>query len=229
MIEVRSSTGDNQLGGEDFNDVIVSDMRAKFGKAWGSDGALTEALRQRLRAAAERVRRTLTDQISAQARIVWRDQAYDYEITAEDFEQRSATLLTRLREPVIRALRDGDIQSESLKEIVMVGGATRMPIVRRAVTRMFGRFPSTTVHPDEAVAIGAAIQAGLKARDSALKEVVLTDVCPYTLGVDSGERMADGALRMGIFSPVIERNTVVPASRVRTFSTLEDGQRKVLF
>jgi len=110
-----------------------------------------------------------------------------------------------------------------------VGGATRMPIVRRAVTRMFGRFPSAGPNPDEAVALGAAIQAGLKARDAALKDVVMIDVCPYTLGVDSGQRRPDGAIASGIFTPIIERNTVVPASRIKRFSTIHDNQRDVVF
>jgi molecular chaperone HscC len=138
-------------------------------------------------------------------------------------------LLERLREPVKRALRDGALRIDALSEIVLVGGATRMPVVRRAVTRMFGRFPSTEINPDEAVAVGAAVLAGLKARDVALKEVVLTDVCPYSLGVATGEKMPDGSLRTDIFSPVIERNTVVPASRVRRFSTLTANQAKVKF
>jgi molecular chaperone HscC len=130
---------------------------------------------------------------------------------------------------VLKSLRDSEIPADSLKEIVLVGGATRMPVVRRVVTRMFGRFPSMTVHPDEAVALGAAIQAGLKARDGALKEVAVTDVCPYTLGVDTAERGPHGGLRAGIFQPIIERNVVVPASRVGTFSTIQDRQPKVVF
>lgn len=102
-----------------------------------------------------------------------------------------------------------------------------MPVVRRAVAKMFGRFPAFSVNPDEAVALGAAIQAGLKARDAALTELTVTDVCPYTLGIDIAERDGNGQLRQGIFSPILERNTIVPASRVKTFSTLHDGQREV--
>jgi molecular chaperone HscC len=151
------------------------------------------------------------------------------DISAAEFEAKAEKLLSRLREPVLRALRDGEVRADGLKEIVMVGGATRMPVVRRAVTKMFGRFPATTVHPDEAVVVGAAIQAGLKARDVALKEVVLTDVCPYSLGVDVVETGPGGAMRQGIFSPIIERNTVVPASRSKTFSPAQTGQKVVAF
>src|SRR6202044_4070479 len=99
----------------------------------------------------------------------------------------------------------------------------------RAVTRMFGRFPAPDLNPDEVIALGAAIQAGLKARDAALKEVVLTDVCPYTLGVDTGERRPDGTYRTDVFAPIIERNTVIPASREKRFWTIQDGQTQITF
>ena len=99
--------------------------------------------------------------------------------------------------------------------------------MRRAATRMFGRFPSVRVHPDHAVALGAAIQAGLREKNAALKEIRLTDVCPFTLGVESAERTAAGGVRGGLFSPIIERNTVVPASRAETFRTMSNGQREV--
>ncbi|MRT33149.1 molecular chaperone HscC, partial [Xylella fastidiosa subsp. multiplex] len=92
----------------------------------------------------------------------------------------------------LRSLRDSNIDVRALSEVVLVGGATRMPIVRRAITRMFGRFPNSTVHPDHAVALGAAVQAGLLARDAALDEIRLTDVCPFTLGVNHSERDARG-------------------------------------
>jgi molecular chaperone HscC len=229
VIEVRASTGDNRLGGEDFNSVLEEMMAARFQAEWGGDLRHSIDLRERVRAAAERARRALTDASAATMSVVWNDKAYDFEVTAEAFETASERLLARLREPVLRSLRDSGIRVAELKEIVLVGGATRMPAVRKTVTRMVGRVPSATVNPAEAVAIGAAIQAGLKARDVALKEVVLTDVCPYSLGVDVAERLPTGALRHGLFSPIIERNTVVPASRAKSFSTLEAGQRKVVF
>jgi molecular chaperone HscC len=229
VIEVRSSTGDNRLGGEDFNDAIMADMRTRFGGIGGQDYSPDGPLGQKLRVAAETVRRALTDGPTGRAQLVWKDKAYDYELTTDNFENLCAGLMTRLRDPVLRALKDGDINASNLREIVLVGGSTRMPIIRRAVTRMFARFPSVTVHPDEAVAIGAAIQAGLKARDVNLSEVVLTDVCPYTLGVDSAEKQADGSHVGGLFTPIIERNTIVPVSRVRPFRTLKHSQREVTF
>ncbi|TWB29037.1 Hsp70 family protein [Nitrospirillum bahiense] len=229
VIEVRATSGDNRLGGEDFNELIVDDLRQRFAADWGRDTRESDALYQRLRAAAERARRALSEQAATPVRVVWKDKTYEYELTSEAFETRAEGLLNRLREPVLRALRDGQLEARSLREIVLVGGATRMPAVRRAVTRMFGRFPAHSVHPDEAVALGAAVQAGLKGRDAALNEVVITDVCPYSLGVDVAERNPDGSLRTGIFSPILERNTVIPASRVSSFHTLQANQKAVTF
>jgi molecular chaperone HscC len=104
-----------------------------------------------------------------------------------------------------------------------------MPLVRKAVTRMFGRFPNVSINPDEAVALGAAVQAGLRERDAALREVVLTDVCPYSLGVNYARRTADKSLEGGLFSPIIERNTAIPASRIQSYQTLQDNQSTVRF
>ncbi len=229
VIEVRASAGDNRLGGEDFNQVLVEDFFAAHRQSFSARERDQLALKELARDQAERARRTLTRQPSATMRVVWKDQAFEHVIDSDKFEQLSAPLLARLRDPVMRALRDGGIQAEKLKEIVLVGGATRMPLVRRAVARMFGRLPGVGPDPDEAVALGAAVQAGLKSRDASLKEVVLTDICPYTLGVDVGERRPDGTVREGLFSPIIERNTVVPTSRMKLFSTVQPGQERVHF
>lgn len=228
VIEVRASTGDNRLGGEDFNEVLVGCFASSLPKAWHKD-RMNEGLSRRLAAAAERARRTLSEADRATMSVTWNGATHEVTFSAEQFEELSAGLLARMREPVLRSLRDSGIPSEGLKEVVLVGGATRMPVVRRAVTRMFSRFPSNAVNPDEAVAIGAAIQAGLKARDVALNEVVVTDVCPYTLGVNTTERTREGALIDGVFAPIIERNTVIPASRVESFTTLYDRQPLVEF
>jgi molecular chaperone HscC len=208
----------------------MNDFNAAFVSTGEGRGLAADAVAQaRVRDQAERARRALSTQASATLSVVYRDHMLEHTVSAERFEQLSAKLLERLREPVVRALRDGKIVGDTLKEIVLVGGATRMPVVRRAVTRMFGRFPGAGPNPDEAIAIGAAIQAGLKARDAALKDMVMTDVCPYTLGVDTAERRADSSIAYGVFSPIIERNTVVPASRVKQFSTMHDDQRQVVF
>jgi len=229
VIEVRASTGDNQLGGEDFNELLIDAFFRQNGDAMKLHGKNADATAyQRMREQAERCRRQLSSEHTGFMRVVWNETEYTFEITEDQFEKSAETLLERLRVPVLRALRDSNIHVETLSEIVLVGGATRMPIVRKAVTRMFGRFPAANINPDEAVALGAAVQAGLKARDATLKEVVLTDVCPYSLGVDTAERTASG-LRMGIFAPIIERNTLIPASREKSFSPIDDKQTKVSF
>ena len=228
IIEVRASTGDNQLGGEDFNEILIGLMRAKFADDW-KQFERDDALYQKLRETAERARRDMSSASSATMRLVWRDTPYELEIETAEFETQAAALIDRLREPVLRALRDSNLRPEALSDIILIGGATRMPVVRRAVARMFGRFPNATVNPDEAVALGAAVQAGLKARDSALKEVVVTDVCPYSLGVEVSRQLPGGSYEHGLFAPILERNTVIPASRIHSFSTLQANQTEVVF
>ncbi len=227
IIEVRASAGDNRLGGEDFNDVLAALAREHFNPGAQLVEGRGSLLSQTLRAAAERARRTLSERDTATIDFVWDGEAHSIAGSAAAFEERAEPLLARMREPVLRSLRDSNIRADSLKEVLLVGGATRMPIVRRAVTRMFGRFPSTRLDPDQAVALGAAVQAGLKARDAALDEVRLTDVCPFTLGIATSERLPGGGIRDDVFAPIIERNTVVPASRVQSFSTVHNGQRAV--
>jgi molecular chaperone HscC len=227
VIEVRASAGDNRLGGEDFNDVLVELALGRLAEL--KDDAADSLLREIMRAAAERTRRALSAADEAEFRFVWKDTPHTLTITAAEFEEAAAPLLARLREPVLRSLRDSNIVADRLSEIILVGGATRMPIVRRAVTKMFGRFPDHHVDPDLAVAMGAAVQAGLRSKDQALDEIRLTDVCPFTLGVDTGHFDQHGRLHTGLFSPIIERNTVIPASRVHSFSTLQDNQRAVEF
>jgi molecular chaperone HscC len=230
VIEVRASTGDNRLGGEDFNEVLIDLVFERYARQWKvqhkeEDAALYHLVREQC----ERARRRLTSAANATIDVSWKDESYRLEVTQDEFEKAAERVTARLREPVLQALRDSGLRSDGLREIVLAGGATRMPLVRQTVTRMFGRFPSAGLNPDEVVALGAAVQAGLKMRDAALKEVVLTDVCPYTLGVDSGEMKSDGSVREGVFAPIIERNTVIPASRSKVFSTLVDGQQVVRF
>lgn len=226
IVEVRASAGDNRLGGEDFNDALSQVARAKLSLPLG---ALAPKLAEIVRAAAERTRRALSDADSAPFAIVWNDRPLECEITAAEFEAAAQPLIERLREPVLRAMRDSQIRAEQMSEIVMVGGGTRMPLIRRTVTRMFGRFPNSGVHPDHAIALGAAVQAGLKARDIDLAEIRLTDVCPYTLGVDVLEQDRSGQIHHGVFAPILERNTVLPASREHRFITAGNNQKEVRF
>lgn len=229
VIEVRATAGDNRLGGEDFNEVLIDLAVGRLKDAIGQAPKDDETLYQRLREAAERTRRALTDAPAAAFTVVRNGEELKTEIDSAAFEAACEPLLTRLRDPVMRSLRDSGVAIESLDEIVLVGGATRMPLVRKAVTRMFSRFPSNSVNPDEAVARGAAVQGALKGRHADFREVVLTDVCPYTLGVETNEIRPGGKIASGIFAPIIERNCVVPASREKTFSTLQDNQPAVKF
>lgn len=224
VLEVRASAGDNHLGGEDFNELIVARMRAQLDAALGLDLQGVGALTQKLRALAERAKRTLSVEPSASLALTWQGKHVELIVTADEFDAWAEGLVSRLRAPVLRALQDGRLRVDEMEEVILVGGATRMPLVRRAVTRMFGRFPSSAVDPDEAVARGAAIQAALKARDAALDEIVLTDVCPYSLGIAVAAELPGVGMRDGVFAPILERNTTVPASREQVFFTVANDQ-----
>lgn len=228
IVEVRASAGDNRLGGDDFDEALVRLVEPMLDAA-----ALERVPADRRRAlmtlAAERTRRALTTAEEAEFAVVADGTPLTACVTADAFEEAAAALVKRLRDPVIRALRDSHIDVKALSDIVLVGGATRMPVVRKALTRMFGRFPNTTVHPDHAVALGAAIQAGLLSGGEGLEEIRITDVAPFTLGVNTATRDAHGRFHDDIFAPIIERNTPVPVSRMERFSTLGDNQRQVTF
>ena len=229
IVEVRASAGDNRLGGDDFNAALANALRARLDPDGLLDRLNPERARALLLQAAERTRRVLSDKGEAEFALTVEDKRLAIPVTAADLETAAEPLLRRLRDPVVRALRDSQIDTASLSEVVLVGGATRMPVVRKAITRLFGRFPNSTVHPDHAVALGAAIQGGLIARDGGLEEVRITDVCPFTLGVDRSEHDGRGNVMSGLFTPIIERNTPVPVSRVHYFQTMADNQRKVQF
>lgn len=223
VMEVRATAGDNFLGGEDFVDAIVQFFFAQTGlpDAARNDGVFM----QRLVARAELAKRALSEAESATISLFWQDVEYSSLLTQEHFRVISEPLLARLRAPVERALRDASIRANEIDNIVLAGGATRSPAIRQMVTRMFGRFPAMDMNPDEVVALGAAVMAGLKANDQMLEDVVMTDVCPYTLGVETVHRMPNGGEVDGYFSPIIERNTVVPASRVKSYVPIHEGQR----
>ncbi len=229
IVEVRASAGDNRLGGDDFNEALAAAMLPRI-DGGGRIAALPDVRREPLLLrAAEAARRTLSTADSAEFAVVLGEERLAASVTAAEFEAAAEPLLRRLRDPVVRAMRDCAIDAAGLSAIVLVGGATRMRVVRKAIARMFGRFPDASVHPDHAVALGAAIQAGLLARDAALDEVRITDVCPFTLGVDVSQRDSHGGKQSGIFSPIIDRNTPVPVSRSGLYQTASDNQKKLEF
>jgi molecular chaperone HscC len=230
VMEVRASAGDNFLGGEDFVTLLMQAFLQKttLGQRAGVGvDALPPVLSGRLRAAAERAKRALTSADSATLSVEHEGRTYTWEIDANAFTTLSEPLLERLRAPVERALRDSRIRPAELNSIVLAGGATRMPMVRRLVARMFGRLPASGLNPDEVVALGAAVQAGLKMRDAALDEVVMTDVAPYSMGTNISKEIKPGHRSQGHYLPIIERNSVVPISRVEQLQTIIDNQAAI--
>lgn len=219
VVQVRASAGDTRLGGEDFGHAV---QRVLVSKCEQKQRAAAEAMARSgaLWQVAEQAKRDLSDQPRTAIRMVVDGHELHCEISREEFEQASAELLARLRRPIERALGDARLRPDQLDEVVLVGGASRMPLVRQAVARLFQRLPLRSINPDETIARGAAIQAGLLARDAALEEVVLTDVMPFSLGV-----IIDGDR----FSPLIERNTPVPVSRVGRYTTVQHRQTVVNF
>ena len=228
IVEVRATAGDNFLGGEDFDDAVAAWFAAEVGMA--TPDALTpegQVPAARLRRAAEAARRALSASPSATVALAMPDGVMlDAVLTGETFARIAEPLLDRLRKPIARALSDSRIRPEELSHVVLAGGATRMPIVRREAARLFGRLPLQRLDPDEVVGRGAGVQAGLKMRSAALSDIVLTDVAPYTLGIEVNEGRP-GASMPGRMLPVIERNTVVPVSRMRSVVPGRDFQREV--
>ena len=190
IVEVRASAGDNRLGGDDFDSVMAKLAEPLLGDMTDFDKLPTAQRDALMRLAAARTRHALSVANAADFTVTTGETQRSATITTEAFEEAAAALVRRLRDPVIRALRDSNIDVKGLSDIVLVGGATRMPVVRKALTRMFGRFPNSTVHPDHAVALGAAIQAGLLSGGEGLEEIRITDVAPFTLGVDTATLVA---------------------------------------
>ena len=223
VMEVRATAGDNFLGGEDFTQAIEDWFLAGAGR--GLPGRGDPALAG-LRRAAEMAKRRLGEADVADVVLPWEGRELRATLTRDAYDALLEPLLARLRRPVERALRDARLRPTDLHRVVLAGGATRMPAVRRLVARLFGQLPLQMLDPDEVVARGAAVQAGLKARDQALDEMVMTDVAPYTLGIEIS-RDSDRGLTTGHYMPIIERNTVVPCSRVERVVTVRDNQRRM--
>ncbi len=225
VVEVHASAGDTRLGGEDFVEVLLAWFASTVQGLSEADkhAILNDKAMWRV---AEQAKRELSSAETATMHYLRHGATLTLEVTRVEFERRCEPLLQRLRKPIERALLDARLDPGTLSEVVMVGGASRMPMVRQMLTRLFGRLPLRTINPDETIAHGAAIQAGLKARDAALKEVVLTDVMPFSLGIVSSEEINRNWFH-DRFSPIIERNSAVPVSRVQTYGTTVDGQSKI--
>jgi len=222
VMEVRASAGDNYLGGEDFVLCLIDQFfeHNKIPAKLKND----QQFMQRLTAQVELAKRALSDTPKTTIHLTHGSGEYSMTLDEPALELLCAPLLQRLRAPVERALRDADIRGNDLDNIVLAGGATRMPIVRRLVARMFGRFPSADINPDEVVALGAAVQAGLKMKDAALNEIVMTDVSPYSLGIAVSRQVSEKNYSAGHFDPIVERNSVVPISRVKPYFPITENQ-----
>lgn len=225
VMEVRASAGDNFLGGEDFDKVLLEHFVETQRNHAGFPA--TASVLQPLRREAERVRKALGQDEAVEFTLRVDGQQWSQTVTQPTLAKLYAPLLERLRTPIERALRDARIRVSDLDEILLVGGTTRMPLVRKLAAGLFGRFPSISLDPDQVVANGAAIQAALKARSAALEEIVLTDVCPYTLGIETAHQYGQH-IESGHYLPLIERNSSVPVSRVKNVCTLHDDQHHVL-
>ncbi|MGR4895674.1 Hsp70 family protein [Stenotrophomonas sp. LARHCG68] len=226
IVEVHASAGDNFLGGEDFLQVLAHAFRQDMKLDPATlDGSEQAQLLHRL----EQLKRELSARSAVDLQLTLGGRELHWHLDEARYAQLCQPLLQRMRTPIERAIRDARLKPEALDDIILVGGAARMPMVVRLATRMFGRLPLRHIHPDQAIALGAAVAAGMKARDSALREVVLTDVCPYTLGTQVSRMGPDGKERTGYFHPIIQRNSVVPVSREDVFHPVHAEQKVLRF
>jgi len=224
VMEVKSIAGDSFLGGEDFTNILVS----HFIKKNNIDiQDLDYKERSAIYKQAELCKIALSEEQVGKMSLIIKDKNCEVNINREEFERISNELLLKLRRPIERALSDASLSPRDLDAVVLIGGSTRMPVVKSVVGKMFGKLPYSNINPDEAVALGAAIQAALKDRNEDLKEIILTDVCPYTLGTNVVKNIGDGKYEAGYFFPIIERNTPIPVSRVEQLCSVYDNQRKI--
>ena len=223
IMEVHAIAGDNFVGGEDFTDLLVTMFLARVGLARTLLDARTLA---EITKAAEDAKCGFCESDTVTMTCTVNGTAYAEDFTMTEYENACAPLLERLRRPIERSLRDAEVRLDDIDRVILVGGATRLPVVRRFVEKVFNRKVESLVDPDTAVALGAALQCGMKLRDAEISEVVLTDVCPFTLGTEvvTGNGNFEEA---GHYLPIIERNTVIPVSRRHRVSTANDNQSQV--
>ena len=224
ILEVRAVAGDNFLGGEDFTEAL---LRLFCEKQKIDPLSLSQKEAERLHYQAEECKRNFSQSNVCTFTFSWNGKTYEQQISAPEYEAACEELLERIRRPIKRSLSDAGIRLNEIDKVVMVGGATKMPMIRHFVAKLFRRLPDASVNPDEAVALGAAIQAAMKERNEAIREVILTDVCPFTLGTEVVREVEEGRFEGGHYCPIIERNTVIPASRTERLYTIRDNQTRI--
>jgi len=221
IMEVHATAGDNYLGGEDFTDILLNDIAEKNQfKLKDMDSRFCNSLRKQ----AESLKLQLSGKQQAELQTTISDKTIEYTIDQHNLFKLAEPLIERLRAPIERAIRDSQLTPSELNDVILVGGATRMPLIKTIISKMFRRLPSCNLNPDEVVALGTAVQAALKQRNQALRDVVLTDVCPYTLGVEVVREVGKNQHQNGYFHPIIERNSTIPVSKVDSLVTVQDEQ-----
>lgn len=225
IIEVRAVAGDNFLGGEDFTNVLVEIFFSKVSELNINELTINQLIY--IHKQAELCKLNFSESNTSVFRCVINEREYEITIDINEYERHCKDLLEKIKEPIKRSLSDANIRISEIDKIIMVGGATKLPIIRSFVSKLFKMIPDSTISPDEAVVLGAAIQAAMKERNEAVKEIILTDVCPFTLGTEVTRDYGDDYYIDGLFLPIIERNTIIPASRTERLYTARDNQTKI--
>ena len=224
ILEVHAVAGDNYLGGEDFTQVLVDHF---FKSNPVLDPLLLDyKVLKRIYKEAEAAKINFKQSKCTIACPIG-SEVYEAKISLEEYEKACEPLFDRIRQAIKKSLTDSHLNISQIDKVVMVGGATKMPMVRKFVGRLFRNIPDTSLNPDEVVAIGAAIQGAMKERQESIKEVILTDVCPFTLGTEVVHEIDINYFERGHFYPIIERNTVIPASRTERLYTVRDNQSHI--
>ncbi len=230
-LEVRSSSGESFLGGEDFTNTLTARVLQSVGLVFERAELELPEMVSRLRQQCEVAKRRLSRGQNAEVRIPNRkgeftDDSPKLEITREQFDTWTRHILGRIDIPIRRALGDAGLKRADVDEVILVGGATRMPAVMDRVRELFGKEPRCKLNPDEVVALGAAVQAGLVAGEKSVEDLVVTDVAPFTLGVETSRQFGVEHVG-GYFLPIIHRNTTLPVSQRKVVSTVYPNQTKV--